>query len=90
MYPCDSYVLRKDYLCTCTVVYRPKHMGDTGKDYRSKQPKEMTIAVQMFSTMLPDELQGETEFHKASDENIQRDRSTGRGIKASNNDQEHA
>ena len=48
----------------------------------------------MQYTMLPVKMQGEAEFHRASDEDLQRgpqrDSGHGRGIEASDDDDEHA
>ena len=78
---------------TCIVKFRPRHIGDAVKKYISKPPEEMKLTVQRFSTLLPVEIQGDAEFHRASDENLQRglqrDRSPGMGIEASEEEEEH-
>ena len=42
---------------TITVQFRPRHVRDRGKKYRTKQPLEMDIGVQRFAVMLPVEEQ---------------------------------
>ena len=39
------------------MQFRPRHVRDLGKKYRSKQPLEMEIGVQRFAVMLPVEEQ---------------------------------
>ena len=42
---------------TINVSFRPRHVRDKGKKYRSKEPLDMDIGVQRFAVMLPIEEQ---------------------------------
>ena len=46
---------------TIRVSFRPRHVSDLGKKYKSKKAEEMEIGVQRFAVLLPVEEQGNLE-----------------------------
>ena len=87
----EIFLDKHNNVCTCKVKFRARHVGDAGKEYVSKAPEEMKVAMQRFSTFLTVELQGEEELHLANDEDLQkkgpqRDMSPGMGIESSKED----